>query len=351
MANMAQAIRMALHIGETEFGVKDVFGEDVGAPLGGVFTCTQGIKCAWNSPLDERGIIGCALGLALAGQKPVAEIQFSDYIFNTIDLLKLCGNTRWSSNGQWSAQMVVMAPVGAGIHGSIYHSHSFESVMSHLPGWKIVMPSTPFDAFGLMLSAIQDPDPVMYLIPKALLRTRGEAKIPGEPDDPKELNKMIDAPLGDRSKWQPKWPPLKDPNIPLGRAKVCLAGDRVSVITYGRMVFKCLEAAQKLKEADKIAVEVIDLRTIYPYDQQAIFNSVKKTGRVVVVNEDTEVTNFGEHILRRITEDCFYNLEAPPTLLAGANVPGIGLAETLEEASVPQTSSIVDTVRRLAKQT
>ncbi|MBI4124961.1 MAG: alpha-ketoacid dehydrogenase subunit beta [Deltaproteobacteria bacterium] len=350
MANMAQAIRMALHIGETELGVKDVFGEDVGPPLGGVFTCTQGIKCAWNSPLDERGIIGCALGLALAGQRPVAEIQFADYIFNTIDLLKLCGNTRWVSNGQWPVQMVVMVPVGAGIHGSIYHSHSFESVMTHLQGWKIVIPSTPLDAFGLMLSAIKDPNPVMYLIPKALLRSRGEEKIPGEPEDPKELNTMIDAPLGDRSKWKPVWPKLKDPNMLLGKAKICLGGRDVSVITYGRMVFKCVEAAQKLKEQDNISVEVIDLRTLFPYDQEAIFDSVKKTGRVVVVNEDTEVTNYGEHILRRITEDCFYSLEAPPALLAGANVPGVGLAEPLEEASVPQTSYIIDTVRRVVKQ-
>lgn len=348
MANMAQAIRMALHIGETELGVKDVFGEDVGPPLGGVFTCTQGIQSAWNSPLDERGIIGCALGLALAGCKPVAEIQFVDYIFNTIDLLKFAGNTRWRSNGQWSAQMVVMTPIGAGIHGSVYHSHSFESVISHIQGWKIVMPSTPLDAFGLMLSAIKDPNPVMYLIPKALLRTRSEEKIPGEPEDQKELNKMIDAPLGDRSKWRPVWPKLKDPNIPIGKAKTCREGNQVSVITYGRMTSKCLEAAARLAE-ENISVEVVDLRTLYPYDKAAIFNSVQKTGRVAVVNEDTEVTNFGEHILRRITEDCFYHLQAPPTLLAGANVPGIGLAEPLEEASVPQTPSIIETLRRLAQ--
>lgn len=347
MATMAQAIRLALHYGEEKLGVKEIFGEDVGPPLGGVFTCTQGLKSTWNSPLDERGIIGCALGLALAGQKPVAEVQFSDYILNTIDLLKLCGNTRWSSNGQWSAPMVVMTPVGAGIHGSIYHSHSFESLMTHIQGWKIVIPSTPFDAYGLMLAAIKDPDPVMVLIPKALLRSRGEEKIPGEPEDPKELSKMIDAPLGDRTKWKPSWPELKDPNIPLGKAKICLAGDQVSVISYGRMLPLCVEAAKQLKE-EGISAEVLDLRTLYPYDQEAIFESVKKTGRVVVVNEDTEVTNYGEHILRRITEDCFYHLQAPPRLLAGANVPGIALAEVLEEASVPQLQVILNTIHQLA---
>ena len=117
MANMAQAIRMALHYAEENLGVTDVFGEDVGPPLGGVFTATQGLKTAWNSPLDERGIIGCAIGLALAGQRPVAEIQFCDYIFNTIDLLKIAGNTHWASNGDWNVPMVVRTPVGSGIRG------------------------------------------------------------------------------------------------------------------------------------------------------------------------------------------------------------------------------------------
>src|SRR5687768_11613004 len=161
MATMAHAIRMALHYGEKHLGVTDIFGEDVGPPLGGVFTATQGLTKAWNSPLDERGIIGAAIGLALAGQKPVAEIQFCDYIFNTIDLLKLAGNSCWSSNGQYPLSMVVMTPSGAGIHGSLYHSHSFDAIASRLPGWKVVMPSTPVDAYGLMLSAIEDPNPVL----------------------------------------------------------------------------------------------------------------------------------------------------------------------------------------------
>ena len=143
MANMAQAIRMALHYAEENLGVTDIFGEDVGPPLGGVFTCTQGLKTAWNAPLDERGIIGTAMGLAMAGSRPVAEIQFCDYVYNTIDLLKLAGNTLWSSNGQWNLPMVVMTPVGSGIRGSIYHSHSFDATMTHIPGWKTVMPSTP----------------------------------------------------------------------------------------------------------------------------------------------------------------------------------------------------------------
>lgn len=348
MATMAQAIRLALHYGEEKLGVQDIFGEDVGPPLGGVFTATQGLKNAWNSPLDERGIVGCALGLAIAGCRPVAEVQFSDYIYNTIDLLKLCGNTRWCSNGAWNTAMVLMTPVGAGIHGSIYHSHSFESIMSHVQGWKIVIPSNPFDAFGLMISAIKDPNPVMYLIPKGLLRVAGEEKIPGEPSDPKELSKKIDAPLGDRSQWKPNWPEVKDPGIPLGKAKICLQGNQVTLLSYGRMLPLALEAAKQVKQ-EGIACEVIDLRTLYPYDQEAIFNSVKKTGRVVVVNEDTEVTNYGEHLIRRILDNCFYNLEAPPILLAGANVPGVGLAESVEHASVPQLSYVVDALRDIVK--
>ena len=145
MATLVQAIRLALHVGATRLGVTDIFGEDVGPPLGGVFTQTQGLKTAWNSPLDERGIVGCAMGLAMAGQRPVAEIQFCDYAFNAIDLLKLAGNTCWTSGGDWNVPMVLMTPVGAGIRGSIYHSHSFDAQATRLPGWKIVMPSTPLE--------------------------------------------------------------------------------------------------------------------------------------------------------------------------------------------------------------
>src|SRR5215471_2658485 len=201
MSTMVQAIRMALHVGETRLGVTDIFGEDVGPPLGGVFTATQGLKTAWNTPLDERGIIGMAIGLAFAGQRPVAEIQFCDYIFNAIDLLKLAGGTHWASNGDWSLPMVVRTPVGSGIRGSIYHSHSFDASATHLPGWKIVIPSNPLDAYGLLISACQDFNPVMYLEPKALLRVKGDQLIPGEPKDERTLSKMIDAPLGDRSHW------------------------------------------------------------------------------------------------------------------------------------------------------
>lgn len=355
MATMAQAIRMALHYGETHLGVTDIFGEDVGPPLGGVFTATQGLKTAWNTPLDERGIIGTAIGLALAGQKPVCEIQFGDYIFNTIDLLKLAGNTRWSTNGDFKLPMVCMTIVGAGIHGSIYHSHSFESMAAHIPGWKIVLPSTPKDAYGLMIASLKDPDPVMFLYPKASIRQKGKELIPGEPENDRELRKMIDAPSGDtlydnirlRKDWEPQWPEgLTDYTVPIGEAKTVREGEHISVITYARHVQMAEMAAATLAK-EGISVEIIDLRTLYPWDQEAVYNSVRKTGRCLVLNEDTPVCNFGEHIHRKVIENCFYELTAKPRVKAGANVPGVGLHLNLENASVPQVADIVKEIREI----
>lgn len=347
MANMAQAIRMALHYAEEHLGVTDVFGEDVGPPLGGAFTVTQGLRTAWNSPLDERGIIGTAIGLALAGQRPVAEIQFCDYIFNTIDLLKLAGGTCWVSNGDWNLPMVVMTPVGSGIRGSIYHSHSFDATMTHIPGWKVVMPSTPLDAYGLMISACREKNPVMYLPPKALFRIRGKEPIPGEPGDDRALSKMIDAPLGDRSSWKPSWPPLEAYAVPIGEGKVVRAGTHLTVVSYGRTLPLCAKAAEALA-GEGVDAEVIDLRTLWPYDWGMIRGSVEKTGRLLCVNEDTEVTNFGEHLIRRTVDELFYRLLAPPRLLAGKFLPGIGLADSLEMASVPQLAEITQAMRALA---
>ncbi|QRK05471.1 alpha-ketoacid dehydrogenase subunit beta [Archangium violaceum] len=347
MANMAQAVRMALHYAEEHLGVTDIFGEDVGPPLGGVFTATQGLKTAWNSPLDERGIIGMAIGLAMAGSRPVAEIQFADYIYNTIDLLKIAGNTCWATNGDWNLPMVVKTPVGSGIRGSIYHSHSFDATATHIPGWKIVIPSNPLDAYGLMISACQEINPVMFLEPKALLRIKGEERIPGEPDDEKLLSKMIDAPLGDRSQWKPQWPRLEAYAVPIGKGKVVRAGSQVTVVSYGRTLPLCKKAADDLA-GEGVDAEVIDMRTLWPYDWELIKGSVEKTGRVLYVNEDTEVTNFGEHLVRRTVEELFYKLMAPPRLLAGKFVPGIGLADTLEMASVPQQGDITAAIRALA---
>jgi 2-oxoisovalerate dehydrogenase E1 component beta subunit len=340
MATLVQAVRLALHYGEQHLGVTDIFGEDVGPPLGGVFTATQGLRTAWNSPLDERGIIGMAMGIAYAGGRPVAEIQFCDYGFNTIDLLKVAGNQYWSGAGNFPMPLVLMTPSGSGIRGSLYHSHSFESWASRLAGWKVVMPSNSLDAYGLMLSAIKDPNPVLVLLPKALLRVRGEHKIPGEPDDENELKERIDAPVGDRSAWKPRWPDVQEYFVPIGQAALPREGDDVTVVSYGRTLTLCVQAADALKKETGKTCDVLDLRSIFPYDWKAISSSVRKTGRVLLVNEDTEVTNFGEHLLRRVIDDHFYDLLVRPRLIAGKHVPGIGLNQTYERNTVPQLDHV-----------
>ena len=350
MATLIQAVRMALHYGETHLGVTDIFGEDVGPPLGGVFTATQGLRTAWNSPLDERGIVGTAMGIAYAGGRPVCEIQFCDYAFNTFDLLKIAGNQRWASAGNFEMPIVLMTPSGSGIRGSLYHSHSFESWASRLAGWKIVMPSNALDAYGLMLSAIVDPNPVMVLLPKALLRVKGEVLLPGEPADAEELSRMIDAPVGDRSTWQPQWPELKEHFVSIGQGTLVREGPTATVVSYGRTLPLCVQAADELKSERSFGFDVIDLRSIFPYDWPMISRSLTKTGRLLIVNEDTEVTNFGEHLLRRAIDDHFYDLLAKPRLLMGKHIPGIGLNQVYETNSVPQLGDIQTAMRDLAEE-
>jgi 2-oxoisovalerate dehydrogenase E1 component beta subunit len=350
MATLVQAVRLALHYGETHLGVTDIFGEDVGPPLGGVFTATQGLKTAWNSPLDERGIVGTAMGIAYAGGRPVAEIQFCDYGFNTIDLLKVAGNQRWAGAGHYDMPIVLMMPNGSGIRGSLYHSHSFESWASRLAGWKIVMPSNPVDAYGLMLSAIADANPVLVLLPKALLRVRGDRRIPGEPDDDNLLKEMIDAPVGDRSTWQPRWPELREYFVPLGVADLVREGTAATVVSYGRTLPLCAQAADELGREAGLSFDVLDLRSIFPYDWKAISASVLKTGRFLVVNEDTEVTNFGEHLLRRVVDEHFYDLLVRPRALMGKHVPGIGLNQVYERNTVPQMPDVKAAMRAVASE-
>jgi 2-oxoisovalerate dehydrogenase E1 component beta subunit len=348
MATLVQAIRLALHYGETYLGVTDIFGEDVGPPLGGVFTATQGLKTAWNSPLDERGIVGAAMGIAYAGGRPIFEIQFADYAFNMIDLLKVAGNQRWASAGAYDMPIVMMTPTGSGIRGSIYHSHSYESWATRIPGWKVVMPSNSLDAYGLMLSAIVDPNPVMVLLPKALLRVRGDRLIPGEPADEEELKRRIDAPIGDRRNWEPDWPDVQPYFVPLGKAELVREGTTATVLSYGRTLPLCVQAADDIQRSEGHTFDVIDLRSLFPYDWPAIRESVIKTGRVVIVNEDTEVTNFGEHLLRRIVEEHFYDLLAKPRVLQGKHLPGIGLNQVYEMNSVPQINHIREALLGLA---
>jgi 2-oxoisovalerate dehydrogenase E1 component beta subunit len=349
MATLVQAVRLALHYGEEHLGVTDIFGEDVGPPLGGVFTATQGLKTAWNTPLDERGILGTAMGIAYAGGKPVCEVQFCDYAFNIIDLMKIAGNQRWSGAGQYPLPLVLMTPSGSGIRGSLYHSHSFESMATRLPGWKVVMPSSALDAYGLMLSAIEDPNPVMVLLPKALLRVRGDQPIPGEPASEEQLKEMIDAPVGAaRENWKPRWPDVKPHFIKLGVANLVREGMHGTVISYGRLLPVCAQAADQLQNERGLTFDVIDLRSLFPYDWPTIRESVLKTGRVLIVNEDTEVTNFGEHIFRRVVEEHFYDLIARPRVLLGKHVPGIGLQQEYEMHEVPQLPDVLSAMRELA---
>ena len=209
-----------------------------------------------------------------------------------------------------------------------------------------------------MLSAIKDPNPVMYLYPKMLIRAKGEELIPGEPADDKKLREMIDAPTGAtlyhveeaRDGWQPNWPEgLTDYTVPIGKARIVRPGSDVTIVTYSRHVVLAQQAAKTLA-SEGINTEIIDLRTLYPWDRDTVMASVRKTGRVLVLNEDTPVTNFGEHILREIVDTCFYELVAKPRLLAGADVPAIGLHPNLEDASVPQVHEIISLVRDIAKE-
>ena len=349
MATLVQAVRMALHYGEEHLGVTDVFGEDVGPPLGGVFTATQGLKTAWNSPLDERGIIGTAMGIAYAGGRPVCEIQFCDYAFNVVDMLKIAGNQRWASGGGYDMPIVVMTPSGSGIRGSLYHSHSFESWASRLAGWKVVMPSNALDAYGLMIAAIKDPNPVLVLLPKSLLRMKDSRPIPGEPGDYEELCRMIDAPVGDRSDWKPQWPELQEFIVPIGKGERVREGTTATVVSYGRLLPLCLQAANELDRAHGWSFDVIDLRSIFPYDWDLISASVAKTGRILIANEDTEVTNFGEHLLRRVIEDHFYDLSVRPRMLMGKHIPGIGMNQNYELNTVPQLGHIREAMRELCE--
>ena len=290
------------------------------------------------------------MGIAYAGGRPVCEIQFCDYGFNTIDLLKVAGNQRWAGAGEWGLPLVLMTPSGSGIRGSLYHSHSFESWASRLAGWKIVMPSTALDAYGLMLSAIADPNPVMVLLPKALLRVRGDKLIPGEPEDSDILKQMIDAPVGDRSRWRPNWPAVQEYFIPLGTASVVREGSDATVISYGRPLPLCAQAADQIRHDTGLAFDVIDLRSIFPYDWKTLSASVQKTGRVLIVNEDTEVTNFGEHVLRRVIDEHFYDLLVKPRVLLGKHVPGIGLNQVYEQNTVPQLNHIKAAMEALARE-
>jgi 2-oxoisovalerate dehydrogenase E1 component beta subunit len=282
--------------------------------------------------------LGTGAGLAMMGERSVCEIQFADYILNSIDLLRLIGNTCWSTRGQFPMPVVVMTPVGAGPHGGIYHSHSIESLLTQLPGWKIAIPSTASDAYGLMLSAVTDGNPVAYLVPKALIFRHSDT-LEGEPED---LKQRINAPVKGRERWRPDWPVIRTPPVPLGKLVKRRSGDRLTVLSYGRMA-RVVDEALDSPRGDALVgrIDLLDLRTLVPLDRDGVLDSLRTTGRLLIVNEDRERTNYGEHVLRIMGEAV--ELE-DARLVAARDLPGVGLAEPLEDYTLPTSERVLATI-------
>jgi len=322
---MVDAINHALNE-EMESNPKMVvFGEDVADGKGGVFTATKGlltkygIERTFNSPLAEASIIGIAIGMALKGWTPVPEIQFGDYIWPAfMQIRDEMAMIRYRSNGLWTCPLVVRVPVGGYIHGGLYHSQCIEGIMAHIPGIRLVFPSTAADAKGLLKSAIRGDDPVLFMEHKGLYR-QGYSSSP-EPD--------------------------AHYSLPLGVAAVRCEGSDITIITYGAMVQQSLEAA-RVMETKGVSVEVIDLRTLNPLDEESIYRSVKKTSRVAVIHEDTFTAGFGAEIVARITKDCFEYLDAPIVRVAALDSP-IPYSPPLEDAMLPNKQKIITALEQLA---
>ena len=300
-----------------------VFGEDVADGKGGVFTATRNLTAefgkdrCFNSPLAEASIIGTAVGLAATGYKPVVEIQFGDYIWPALQQLRnQVAPFRYRSNNEWANPMVVRVPVGGYIHGGLCHSQNIEATFGHMPGFKIALPSTAADAKALLKTAIRMQDPVLFLEHKALYRMAA-ARSPE---------------------------PSADFYLPFGKARVVREGTDVSVITYGMMVYKALNAAAKLEKEDGVSVEIIDIRTIVPLDTESILASIEKTNRALVLYEDHEFAGFGAEISALIADKAFRHLDAPIKRVAGAFTP-IPFAESLERVVLPQDEDVVDGLR------
>jgi 2-oxoisovalerate dehydrogenase E1 component len=284
------AINHALHE-EMKYNPKMlIFGEDIADPKGGVFTATRGLSNAFgtervfNSPLAEASIIGVAVGLAVRGFKPVVEIQFGDYIWPAFMQLKNeLATLRYRSNNGFSCPAVVRVAVGGYIHGGLYHSQNIESIFSHIPGLFIAYPSTAADAKGLLKTACRLQDPVIFCEHKGLYRLPFSTTV--EPDD----NYLL----------------------PFGKGKIVKSGENATIVTYGMGVKDSLNAVKRLERNSDISVEIIDLRTIIPWDKELVLNSVKKTGRVLIVHEDTMTTGFGAEIAATIAREAFHYLDAP----------------------------------------
>jgi 2-oxoisovalerate dehydrogenase E1 component beta subunit len=302
-----------------------IMGEDVGV-RGGVFRATEGFvekfgeERVIDAPLAESSIVGHGIGMALGGLLPILEIQFADFIhpaFNQI--VQEAARMRYRSNGDFTCPIVIRAPYGAGVHGGLYHSQSVEALFAHVPGLKIVMPSTPYDAKGLLRSALYDPDPVLYFEHKKCYRM-----ITGEvPDEPYD--------------------------IPIGKAEIKREGDGLTVIAYGLMLHHCLAAAERLSQEEGVEAEVLDPRSVAPMDWPAIFQSVTKTSKAMIVYEDNRTLGVGAEISARIGEELFYDLDAPVVRIGGPDVPATPYSKVLEEFFLPTPDQIYAQMRELAR--
>ncbi len=294
--NMVQALNLALRQEMEKDDSVIVLGEDVGVD-GGVFRVTNelvdrfGEERVVDTPLAESGIAGMSIGMAAYGLKPVAEIQFSGFSYHCFHQIENhASRLRWRSRGALTVPMVLRAPYGGGVRALEHHSESRETYWAHTPGLKMVIPSGPRNARALLVSAIRDPDPVIFYEPKALYRAFREEV----PDD--------------------------EETMPIGESQIVRKGDDLTLITYGAMVRPALEAAEKLKEEKKVEAEVIDLLTVSPLDDSLFTESVKKTGRAVIVHEAPRSFGPGAEIVSRLVEKSFYYLEAPITRVAGFDV-------------------------------
>ena len=302
-----------------------VMGEDVGA-RGGVFRATAGFLDEFgenrviDTPLAESSIVGCAIGMAMHGLLPVAEIQFADFIHPAFDqLVSEAARIRYRSDGDWDCPLVVRAPYGGGVHGALYHSQSIEAFYGHVPGLKVVLPATPYDVKGMLIAALNDPDPVLFLEHKKTYRLiKGDV-----PDEPYE--------------------------VPIGKADVKREGDDLTCIAYGLMMHQSLAAAKRLQDEEGYSCDVVDVRTIAPLDKETILNSVRKTGKAMVVYEDNRTYGAGAEISATISEELMFDLDAPVIRVGGPDVPGMPFATPLEHFFLPDEERIFEQMRALAK--
>ena len=301
-----------------------ILGEDIGA-RGGVFLATEGFLQEFgedrviDTPLAESSIAGIALGAAMHGMRPIAEIEFGDFIWPTINqIVGEAARVRYGTNGKLNAPMVLRAPHGGGVRGALYHSQSVEAFFAHTPGLKVITPSTPYDAKGLLKSAIRDDDPVIFLEHKRTYRlVRGEV-------------------------------PDEEYTLPIGKADLKREGSDVTIITYGLMLHHCLEAAEAV-EMDDIDVEVLDLRTVRPLDTDAILETTRKTGKVLIVHEDNKTLGVGAEVSAIISENAFEYLDGPVARLAGPEVPAMPFSPPLEDMYMINTAKIENSIRQLAE--